>query len=63
MDEQVVGMKLVTPNLGTLELSNENNPSLFRMAKVGTYGDALSFLEKQWLKNVRVDYHSPVIYT
>ncbi|CAM9823767.1 unnamed protein product, partial [Ectocarpus sp. 8 AP-2014] len=35
VDEQVVGMKLVTPKLGTLELSNEKNPSLFRMAKVG----------------------------
>lgn len=34
VDEQVVAMKLVTPNLGTIELSNEQNPALFRMAKV-----------------------------
>lgn len=34
VDEQVVGMKLVTPKLGTLELSTEKNPSLFRLAKV-----------------------------
>eukprot|EP00904_Undaria_pinnatifida_P005032 jgi/Undpi1/1659/HiC_scaffold_11.g05049.m1 len=35
VDEQVVAMKLVTPNLGTIELSNNQNPWLFRMAKVG----------------------------
>lgn len=35
VDEQVVGMKLVTPSLGTLELSTDNNPALFRMTKVG----------------------------
>eukprot|EP00752_Nemacystus_decipiens_P007727 g6908.t2 len=35
VDEQVVGMKLVTPRLGTLELSTEKNPSLFCLAKVG----------------------------
>eukprot|EP00903_Cladosiphon_okamuranus_P019157 g17620.t1 len=35
VDEQVVGMKLVTPKLGTLELSTAKNPSLFCMAKVG----------------------------
>lgn len=34
VDEQVVAMKLVTPNLGTIELSNEHNPELFRLAKV-----------------------------
>lgn len=34
VDEQIVAMKLVTPNLGTLELSNQHNPLLFRMAKV-----------------------------
>lgn len=36
VDEQVVGMKLVTPRLGTLELSAQKNPSLFCMAKVTT---------------------------
>lgn len=35
VDEQVVAMKLVTPNLGTIELSHKQNPWLFRMAKVG----------------------------
>lgn len=34
VDEQVVAMKLVTPNLGTIELSDHQNPGLFRMAKV-----------------------------
>lgn len=34
VDEQVVAMKLVTPNLGTIELSHKQNPWLFRMAKV-----------------------------
>lgn len=27
-------MKIVTPHLGTIELSNRHNPELFRMAKV-----------------------------
>ncbi|CAM9159735.1 unnamed protein product, partial [Ascophyllum nodosum] len=35
VDEQVVAMKLVTPQLGTIELSNDHNPELFRLCKVG----------------------------
>lgn len=42
VDEQVVGIKLVTPRLGTLELSTEKNPSLFCMAKVNTRTKTLS---------------------
>ena len=35
MDEQVVGMRLVTPARGTLELSEASDPELFRLARVG----------------------------
>ena len=35
VDEMVVGMKLVTPGKGTLEVSRAEDPELFRMAKVG----------------------------
>lgn len=35
VEEQVVSLKLVTPGRGTLVLSNENEPELFRMAKCG----------------------------
>ena len=35
VDEQVVALTLVTPGEGTLELSVENDPELFRMARVG----------------------------
>lgn len=35
VDEQVVGLKVVTPGQGTLELSPYQQPDLFRMAKVG----------------------------
>lgn len=56
VDEQVVGMKLVTQNLGTLELSNEKHPSLFRMAKVGTRTETHNaFRLQQWLDILRVD--------
>lgn len=34
-DEQVVGLRLVTPGLGALNLSNEEEPELFRLARVG----------------------------
>ncbi|KAL3136486.1 hypothetical protein ABBQ38_005740 [Trebouxia sp. C0009 RCD-2024] len=35
VDEQVVAMKLVTPALGTLQLSEESDRELFHMARVG----------------------------
>merc|ERR1719506_3202609 len=35
VDEQVVRMRLHTPALGALELSEERNPRLFWLAKVG----------------------------
>lgn len=35
VDEMVVGMKLATPTEGLISLSDESNPSLFAMAKVG----------------------------
>ncbi|KAL4857423.1 L-galactono-1 [Chlorella vulgaris] len=35
VDEQVVALKLVTPALGTLELSKDQDPELFQLAKVG----------------------------
>jgi len=35
VDEQVVRMRVHTPAGGTLELSESNNPSLFRLARVG----------------------------
>ncbi|EFJ51000.1 hypothetical protein VOLCADRAFT_88191 [Volvox carteri f. nagariensis] len=35
VDEQVVDMRLSTPGLGTLQLSDEEEPELFRLARVG----------------------------
>ena len=35
VDEQVVEMRLVTPALGTITLSESKDPELFRLAKVG----------------------------
>uniref|UniRef100_UPI00315B4042 L-galactono-1,4-lactone dehydrogenase n=1 Tax=synthetic construct TaxID=32630 RepID=UPI00315B4042 len=35
VDEQVVSMKLVTPAKGTIELSEEKDPELFRLARCG----------------------------
>ncbi len=35
VDEMVVSMKLITPGKGTLEISREDDPELFRMTKVG----------------------------
>lgn len=35
VDEQVIAFKLVTPGEGTLELSADSNPDLFRAARVG----------------------------
>lgn len=35
VDDSVIGMKIVTPSKGTLYLSAEENPELFKMAKVG----------------------------
>eukprot|EP00899_Mesostigma_viride_P000967 jgi/Mesvir1/10871/Mv14212-RA.1 len=35
VEEQIVRMKLVTPAKGSLELSDESNPELFSLAKVG----------------------------
>ena len=34
VDETVVRMKLVTPGMGTIELSKDSNPELFQLAKV-----------------------------
>jgi len=34
VDERVVGLKIVTPGRGTLQLSAESNPELFNLAKV-----------------------------
>lgn len=47
VDEQVVSMKLVTPSLGTVELSNRHNPDLFRMAKVNGRGCSLEHMIRQ----------------
>ncbi|XP_047332294.1 L-galactono-1,4-lactone dehydrogenase, mitochondrial [Impatiens glandulifera] len=38
IDEQVISMKLVTPSKGTIELSKENNPDLFYLARCGLGG-------------------------
>lgn len=35
VDEQVVALTLVTPGEGTLHLSKDSNPELFKMARVG----------------------------
>eukprot|EP00775_Hariotina_reticulata_P014641 gene14641-14789_t len=35
VDEQVVGMKMVTPGGGVMELSEDKDPELFKMARVG----------------------------
>ena len=35
VDEQVVGLTLLTPAAGTLHLSEQSDPALFRLAKVG----------------------------
>ncbi|GLC43145.1 hypothetical protein PLESTM_001435600 [Pleodorina starrii] len=35
VDEQVVSMRLTTPGLGSLELSDSEEPELFRLARVG----------------------------
>ncbi|GFR43860.1 hypothetical protein Agub_g4987, partial [Astrephomene gubernaculifera] len=35
VDEQVVAMRLATPGLGTIALSEEEEPELFRLARVG----------------------------
>lgn len=38
IDEQVIGMKLVTPAKGTIELSKDNDPELFHLARCGLGG-------------------------
>jgi len=38
VDDQVVGLKLATPGLGTLSLSADSEPELFALAKVGLGG-------------------------
>ncbi|KAF7819120.1 L-galactono-1,4-lactone dehydrogenase, mitochondrial [Senna tora] len=38
MDEQVIGMKLVTPAKGTIEISKEKDPELFYLARCGLGG-------------------------
>lgn len=35
MDEQVVRLRLITPAMGSLELSSTQSPRLFGLAKVG----------------------------
>ncbi len=35
VDEQVVRLRLITPAMGSLELSSSQSPGLFRLAKVG----------------------------
>ncbi len=35
VDEFVVGLKLVTPGKGTITLSRDENPELFKLARVG----------------------------
>lgn len=55
VDEQVVAMKLATPSFGTLELSDRQNPAIFRMAKVRTAGTSNQELSKSCdRKNRRV---------
>lgn len=38
IDEQIVSMKLVTPAKGTIEISKEQNPELFYLARCGLGG-------------------------
>lgn len=38
IDEQVLSMKLVTPAKGTIEVSKENDPDLFYLARCGLGG-------------------------
>lgn len=38
LDEQVISMKLVTPAKGTIEISKENDPELFYLARCGLGG-------------------------
>ncbi|KAK1277710.1 hypothetical protein QJS04_geneDACA007409 [Acorus gramineus] len=38
IDEQIVSMKLVTPAKGTIEISKENDPELFYLARCGLGG-------------------------
>ncbi|XP_027176145.1 L-galactono-1,4-lactone dehydrogenase, mitochondrial [Coffea eugenioides] len=38
IDEQVISMKLVTPAKGTIEISKENDPELFYLARCGLGG-------------------------
>ncbi|KAL6498510.1 hypothetical protein OROHE_026607 [Orobanche hederae] len=38
IDEQVISMKLVTPGKGTIEVSKENDPELFYLARCGLGG-------------------------
>lgn len=38
IDEQVIGMKLVTPAKGTIELSRDKDPELFYLARCGLGG-------------------------
>lgn len=35
VDDSVVGLKMVTPALGTIQISKDSNPKLFELAKVG----------------------------
>lgn len=35
VDEMITSMKILTPGLGLLELSNDTNPTLFKLARVG----------------------------
>jgi L-galactono-1,4-lactone dehydrogenase len=38
IDEQVISMKLVTPAMGTIEISKEKDPELFYLARCGLGG-------------------------
>ena len=38
IDEQVIGMKLVTPAKGTIQLSKDKDPELFHLARCGLGG-------------------------
>jgi hypothetical protein len=47
VDEQVVSMRLVTPGVGPLTLSQEQEPELFNLAKVGL--GALGVVSQVWI--------------
>ena len=52
VDEMIVSLQLVTPGLGTITLSQEHNPALFKLARVGL--GALGVVSEMTLKCIPV---------